>query len=59
MDRNRQYSQVLQLDDDTIVQRRPEDRRTREETLKSAEKTRQKIRDAFSQSEKLKASLRP
>lgn len=59
MERNRQYSQVLQLDDDTIIQRRPDDRQVRDEIRKSAEKTRQKIRDAFSQSDKLKASLRP
>lgn len=58
MDKNRDVRHLLPADEE-IPSRRLGDRKVREQTQKSAQDTRKRIRDAFSLSEKLKASLRP
>ncbi|MCJ7993671.1 hypothetical protein J5N58_03475 [Rhizobium cremeum] len=58
MDKNRDLRHLLPADEE-ISNRRVGDDKVREQTQKSAQDTRKRIRDAFSLSEKLKASLRP
>ncbi|TBZ06237.1 hypothetical protein [Rhizobium leguminosarum] len=56
--RELRYDQLVPADDD-VVPRRADDKKIREQTRKSVEDTKRKIRDAFSNSDKVKASIRP
>lgn len=56
MEANRKFRYDQLIPDDDL--RRSEDKRARDQTRKPVEDTKRKIREAFSKSEKLKASLR-
>ena len=51
------YEQLLN-DDVAVLTRRPEDRKAKEQSRRSIEDTKQKIRAAFSSSDKVKASVK-
>jgi hypothetical protein len=55
---NRELRQFLPADDETTSGRRGEGTKAREQTRKSAEDTKERIRAAFTKSGKIKATLR-
>ncbi|MHC2456231.1 hypothetical protein ACVMIX_002872 [Rhizobium leguminosarum] len=59
MDNSRELRQLLPADDEATLERRAAGTKVREQTRKSAEDTKERIRAAFTKSGKIKATLRP